>query len=607
MNVKELVNDLRDLIEYDKKECTSLLKEENATKLVDLAKKIISLSTYKDKKYFSNISNFDFFLVSVNASNIDNYSFQETLELAKKVEKEINSWTYASTIDILIDSINSEEKSFDILKKLGLPYEFYNYELDQMFALMSQILKFKEDMIKCNNINIQTASLFHVKSHKVKPFNKNDLIDLLFKKYQLNSFINNLTEYVKKLEINIKTNAEILNRKIRIDNEVLEFINREEYKTFTDIKEEWYRHLTPNIVNDLLLLLNNNLNIIFNKEKEKNKKLKGKIERSPFVKYLYTKGINPEVIDKNLLQIFETKSLSNSWFSKVKINLDFLLDIGFDISDILNNYYEFLTNLNLDMINKLNDLIKSGILNRTTIINNPEILTTKYNLLITNYNILSSIIDYKNQYYEDKVLLVNTNDLKDRITVLKEYDLTINNYIFLLCNYDYLYIYDLVLEHEIQKDLFISICSSSNPLNTIKRILICKMLDIDYKENEYTLKSSCLEENRFICLDSDLDDFFTETSNLIYEPLKGQKITNIKNHSLINYLDKNSLYDHDTYMIGSTLISKPKLLRNLEYVVDNNKDINNYLLPALISNSILEEKEIFEIMEFTTSKRKKTI
>ena len=63
--------------------------------------------------------------------------------------------------------------------------------------------------------------------------------------------------------------------------------------------------------------------------------------------------------------------------------------------------------------------------------------------------------------------------------------------------------------------------------------------------------------------------------------------------------------DGDIYMIGDTQISRPKVLRNLQTIKDKNIDYNKYLFQSIISDSILTEKDILEVLEMVSMEKTK--
>ena len=105
------------------------------------------------------------------------------------------------------------------------------------------------------------------------------------------------------------------------------------------------------------------------------------------------------------------------------------------------------------------------------------------------------------------------------------------------------------------------------------------------------LKKEVASEAKFICDDSSLDDYIP---NVVDDNglnlLDGKTISTIVNNELVKQLDETYRVDN-TYIIGGTIISRPKFLRNFESVNGN----PNYLILSLVSNSILNEKEYYDL------------
>ena len=55
--------------------------------------------------------------------------------------------------------------------------------------------------------------------------------------------------------------------------------------------------------------------------------------------------------------------------------------------------------------------------------------------------------------------------------------------------------------------MFISICKTENPLNTIKRIIIYKNIGEQFATPTNFLKKEVASESKFMCDDSSLDDY----------------------------------------------------------------------------------------------------
>ena len=203
-----------------------------------------------------------------------------------------------------------------------------------------------------------------------------------------------------------------------------------------------------------------------------------------------------------------------------------------------------------------------------------------------------------NQFYNDELILVDNKELQNRLSVLKEYSLSLNNYIYLLCNYNFIKIYDLVIESNIPDYLFITICKSKNPLNTIKRIKIYQSIEEKIETPSHSLRKELLSETKFLIPDDKLDNYLPNiVPNIVLEPINGNKITEIP--SYLNELEKYK--NNNVYVINGIRISRPKFLRNFEH----KRHESSYFIASLISNSILNETEYYQLTNGIENKKLK--
>ena len=108
-----------------------------------------------------------------------------------------------------------------------------------------------------------------------------------------------------------------------------------------------------------------------------------------------------------------------------------------------------------------------------------------------------------------------------------------------------------------------------------------------------------------MCPNEDLNEYLdSSVEYYLPEPIKGEHIGDIKSEEKIKNIDDN-YRDGDIYMIGDTQISRPKVLRNLQTIKDKNIDYNKYLFQSIISDSILTEKDILEVLEMVSMEKTK--
>ena len=260
----------------------------------------------------------------------------------------------------------------------------------------------------------------------------------------------------------------------------------------------------------------------------------------------------------------------------------------------------YLFNTDLNTINKFNFYLDKGIIKKETLKNDLSILD-KLNIIETNYSILKNIIDITSPYYSDSILLLQTTELKRRLSILSQYRLSVNNYMFLLTNFNYLNIYDLLIENQIPTYLFISICKTEDPILTVKKIMISKELDIPY-ENNGRLTKEIRAVNGFMCPNESIDDYIEDSvPEYIMGNIQRSTIDSILKHPLVIQLDTSHRYG-EIYKFGSTRISRAKVLSKLQTLLNKKQDIDNYLLFCILSESILNDSNIAEIKKNTIYK-----
>ncbi len=101
-----------------------------------------------------------------------------------------------------------------------------------------------------------------------------------------------------------------------------------------------------------------------------------------------------------------------------------------------------------------------------------------------------------------------------------------------------------------------------------------------------------------ICCYDSIGAYLTSQKNMLEQETVGSAKT-IVNNTLVKQLDKEYRVDN-IYVIGDTTISRPKFLRNFESAQGN----PNYLIASLVSNSILDEKEYYNLTNELKTKKK---
>lgn len=566
--------------------------ERGPIELKKLVEKITKKAAKTDKTELARILPYDVFITYVYLLNSDNFSYDETQKYCEEVKKAVNSWTFEKVcinLDIMESKTNEDGSLTDwsalnTMTELGLTPTFTNYNMKLVYIAMYHFLKLKRDILNQNEM-LKKLSIPQRMQWMKKVYNQNNF----------NTFVDLASKILQNAEKDHAFRQEASNKRIQVTTEVLSKIADQSFETLIEIPATWHQYLDPRVLEPIYEVIQANLvkkKISLDKEEQE---LISKRDRSKITSYLYDNNLDPYSLPENKLIDLESNN-------KVITKIEFFKYIGIPINDTLTIYYDILLAIDEDKIEYLKFLISSNILTKNTIRDNLYLVGTNYQKIIDNYEILKNIIDFNNVFYKDTILLSDIKEIKQILSVLKEYNLSVNNYMFLLCNYEYLRIYDLLLEQEISEELFISICKTENPLNTIKRIIIYKHIGEAFATPTNFLKKEITSESKFICEDSLLDDYIP---NVIDQNglniINGTIIGDITKNNLVEFLDTNYKIDN-VYIIGGTVISRPKFLRNFESVQGN----PNYLIISLVSNSIINEKEYYDLTsELKTNKSKK--
>lgn len=551
----------------------------NTDEISDYIKRLIKISKKEDKSELYNLSVHDIVLICITIS-YDEKPYGLIKEKCAAIKDSLNKiGNDANTLLLMnkfIDAIDNhkEDEYPRYLKRLGLDNDSINDLINiedyaMLFKPLFLLLAFKNGYEKAERIyDKRTRKLAHQQNY-----------DLTIK-----DFIYFISNFSDQLFLNVG----LFDKRVKLNNEIESILKDGDILSLIPLKEEYLEYLSSPVLNDLLILLGEILNYSYCLIEGRICDLKGDLASTQLNKFLYAIGIIPESIDKDLYN-----ELSKVDFSTLEKRAKFLFSLDLSPKDILTTYSYYLKTLDLSVIDKIKFYLESNIISKDYIKNKISEVSTIFSKIDANYEILKPIIDFSNIYYNESILFEDLNTIKNRLSVLAEYNLTKNNFTFLLVNYEYLNIYDLMLENEIPLYLFINICHTTNPELTVKRILLFKELNIPYETPTHELTKEVRFEKYFVCSNEELEHYFP--SNPLELPvINGEKISDIKQDKLIKGLEENNAID-DTYMIGNTVISRPKLLRNLQYLKDNNIEDDQHKVSSFLSNSIVNRASFLDI------------
>ncbi len=587
-----IISRIRELAESSLIEARLIFEEEGAEIYRKPLERMVELSKKIDKTELAQMSNFEIFIIFTHLFNGSIYSYYETLEYATEIKDSINSWTYEKNIKDIKEMYNctaqdgsfTSYQAYKYFSNLGLSTIFADYNMKPVYECMFCFLSFKHKML--NTSVISKIPFTQRKQHMIQ----------ILKESGFKNCIDYADKLLKKDIENYEFRKEIAAQRIECLKELLSKTDDESFDSISEMPANWHRYISATVLEPIYELIQLNLLKQYQLLEQEEQKINVITNKTPLTSYLYSKELNPYSLPEGKLSTLEN-------IPQIVEYIKFLENLELPTNEILTTYYDILITLTEEKISYLNNLINIKALSKKTLKNNLKILNNMFLIIQTNYEILSNIIDYNSIFYNDSILLIQPTKLKEIISVLSKYSLSKNNYIFLLCNYEYLNIYDLILESNISDKLFISICKTQNPLNTIKRIKIYINLNEQYVTPGGYLKKDVTSEEKFVCDDVDLDTYLP---NIISEYglniLNGTTINDVESLPSVRELDEEYRKNNNIFEIGKTQISRPKFLRNFESV-EGNKD---FLIPALVSNSILDSSEYYNLIsELNTKQLKK--
>lgn len=503
-------------------------------------------------------------------------SYEELYNIIDESEQLVNNWTFSKEYNLIRRACEAktQKELIAACQQLGLNPYITGYDIKQVFIALTNLLFYKAEVKRI------------LASKKAPSLMKKEIRDLYNK--ILKQTIDIVVDRYDSTKKFYRERKEACQIKMQCLEELIAKGDSGELETMDLIEGVWHQYLDPSVLNPLYDLLLDNQYKRHTKVVEGNKQIKDKINETPFINYLYENNISPKSFTES-----DLKRLNEMNFEELQRKIEFFKRLGFELKDILTMYLEYLFTTDINTIIRLTFYLDKNIVLPNTLKIDLSVLN-KLPLIELNYSILKPIIDINDIYYDDKILFLDTKEIKRRISILGLYNLSKHNYMFLLSNFRYLQIYDLLIENNIPLYLFITICKTTNPLLTIKKIMICKELDIPY-ENNGILTKEIKRDNSFMCPDENIDEYIEDCANeYMMGTIKNSTVEGIKNSPVVENLDARYRRG-DTYVFGSTKISRPKAISKLQTLKNDKKDVEQYLFFALISNSILNEKNIQEI------------
>lgn len=581
-------------------------------------------------------------------------------ELISKLENRIYKLDSTTSSDsLLIDYFTEALSRCD--KKGMKVYEIfllcYFAKNDDDFLTVKKEVESQKELLfsyfeDTHNINPDTSeditNMFNLSYFDSSPLGKEKYRDTLFRTFAIILYTQNIKEIYDKLKLpksarNLTT--KVLKEKLKIDDTwqsirekykiLVKKVNREyakmdkEVDFIISIREELIKQYSKNSVitiqNSLIdkigddslrydvykaIIEYNNKKYISSSNENKRLKLKN----ITYLKYIFSKyGFNINNLPDSTIKIItDYGNLDN-----IICILNILKSQKFNIIDFSNESgIKALVNTNIDILNKIIELIKLGVITSDFVMANQNILydidITKdnefnglYSTIYSNYSHLKSNNFNVEGYNLNEGLLINREIIESSTSLFKKYGLNIKKELpkSMFTNKKFFSYIDSFIElgfASFINDNYSIISDNCDMI--IKRIYIAKMMRISIFDNSGRLLPEITTGNGFYVENKDLDNYISlNTSDMIphdfLELLDSDNYSTCNCSCELNEFDKAFSLNSTIYSFDNISISRNKVLRNYNILKNKypNYDISCILESSIIHNSILDIDSVFSI------------
>ena len=518
----------------------------------------------EDKKavHFDTANSFDLLFLTV--PDIDIFT---AIVAADYLAKECQRMIATARSDLKEDYIASTESmGINIDRELN---RMFDKELDKIS------LKIKSGTAQIGEKNSGITSKYN--SIKIK-YQKEE--------NRIKNLVKGTNKKLKKLENLFNYILQTRNGDINIDDQVLDMLFDPE------IKVEFLKYVIGK-----KLIVQKTIEDL-NKEMSRNSISKFELIFSEY-------GFNFNIFNNTVKQkIVETQSEND-----IKKILKYLVtpELKF-ITEYIDEFARVLSDSNIDIIKFIYNLIKRNIIDKNFLIKHIDIIYNRdlFESLYKNINYLDSIgINLLNLGKSNpEILLLDNNDIVTQTNILDEYGFKLDDKEL----YNFNVLNDINLLDTI--DNFIELGYGdiilNNPKylnqkssNIVKRILISKLIGMSPVNSSNRLIGSVSTGNGFYVKESDYDNYIVDykddyLNNECVSALKNSKRNVISNstkyRTIIKLMDELYMADHLTYIICGVKISRKRVKRNLEVLLNseliNSFDIKDLTYQAILYNMI---------------------
>ncbi len=331
---------------------------------------------------------------------------------------------------------------------------------------------------------------------------------------------------------------------------------------------------------------------------------------------LITSGYNINKISNEQLNFL----LHYSNIENLIQNILFINKLDYKLLDIYSNTGIYiLVNTNIDILTNINNLIEKHVITPSLLEKYPQIFLKKdiisgniglYDTLCDNVRLLNNYYNVEDENINE-LLIYDSKIVNNNIKALKSYSSILN--IDILKNIRLLDNIDLLIELGLADYIDDNInLIDENSILMIKRIYIAQMMHLEIIKNQ-KINNMLLTGNNFYVQDSKLDDYIIDnTLDYIPNDVKTVLEHNLRNNMDLTNIDLSLLDDNVddelTYKIDDILISKNKIIRNYNCLLDNIELTNmDRLFYSMIYGSFLSKQQIKNIKDIIYTKNKKYV
>lgn len=584
----------------------------------------------KDLCQIMDVTISDFLLASIRI--IDNKTpFKETKKIIDYIDLED---TDVLELLALNDTMTSDAKEDANLKILDAAFsDAYKSKI-----FMNLYDKYASTDVFKNTIDFsfgvkllddpEISSFFSSKAYSKRAYNmKKAIIDKFTHLTSITKAFNEFDIHIQKLKENIKNQKSIINKEICVYERIIQKLKTPSNPSLIVIPEELESISDEKIKSEIILAV-----------LEKNKTSYNVL----LDEYLTNCRIEVHELDNLLMEhnIVITND-SNKLLLIKNINMTMAKKMLNKLSTFESNLFlndeELLTKILLfsdpNIISHLSGLYNKGILTYDFIVNNIgifisnkkkfsdnllEILKTNnirpcYDELSSNIKLLlDNNIELSNiKKYDINLFLSDSDELNSSLNILNQYNLDLSNPSMIdfsiIDNPNQLNIVDLFIELGLKEFLNSHIEFTSSNINIIKKIILCKELNIPIFDDNNNLISTITRNFEFYIPDCELDKYLdnstlTHLNPKYYIILEENKNNFISDETFlipsVQILEKEYKNSDEEYHFGEIIISRNKVLRNMTTLLRcDEMDEKQILINSILYNSILPNESIEKIID----------